>query len=109
MTKMESCLNNQMRMNEKIEHQLKSRSIVFLDHLGCRTVQQCLDHQQIIKVAKKFKRNYIPKYLQKWIKFGIMDGESISSLTDLQLKSTVQNFPNGQEILCYGDIIAWVG
>ena len=85
MTEMENLLDNQWKTNKDIENELKSRSIVFIDHLGYRTVHKCLDHEQLIKVVK----NSIPKYFQKWIQFGIMIGNSIFPLTDLQLKSIV--------------------
>ena len=109
MIEMENLLENQWKTNKIIENELKSRSIVFVDHLGHRTVHKCLDHEQLIKVLKNYKKNYIPKYLQKWIKFGIMINNSISSLTDLQLKSTVSNFENGQEVHCFGEVNVSVG
>ena len=95
--------HNQWKTNKNIENELKSRSIVFIDHLRYRTIHKYLVHEQLIELVKNFKKNSISKYLQKWIQFGIRIGESISSLTDLQLKSTVSNFENGQEFHCYGE------
>jgi hypothetical protein len=108
MIEMETILDNQWKTNKKIENELKSRSITFVDHLEYRTVHKCMDHEQLNKIAKNYKKNYIPKYLQKWIKFGTMNGDSISPLTDLQLKSTVSNFENSQEFRCYGELHIWV-
>ena len=102
-------MENQCKTNKKISDELKSRSIAFVDHLGYRTVHKCLDHEQLIKVVKNYKKNDIPKYLQKWIKFGVMIDNSISSLIDLQLKSMVSNFENGQEVHCYGEVNVWIG
>ena len=109
MIEMENHLHNRWETNKKIENELKSRSITFVDHVGYRTVHKCLDHEQLIKIVKNYKKNYIPKYLQKWIKFGNMIGNFISPLTDLQLKSTVSNFENGLELYCYGEMNVWVG
>ena len=109
MIEMENHLANQWKTNKTIENELRSRSIVFIDHVGYRTVQKCLDHEQIHQILRNYKKNYIPKYLQKWIKFGVMIRDSISPLTDDELTSTVSNFENGQEIHCYGDITIWMG
>ena len=109
MIEMENLLQNRCKTDKKIQNQLKSRSIIFIDHLGYRTIHKCLDHEQLNQVLKNYKKNYIPKYLQKWIQFGVMIDNSISSLTDLQLKSMVSNFENGQEVHCYGEINVWIG
>ena len=109
MIEMENLLENQCETNNKISNELKSRSIVFVDHLGYRTIHKCLDHEQLNQILNNCKKNYIPKYLQKWIQFGIMIDNSISSLTDLQLKSMVSNFENGQEFHCYGEVNVWIG
>ena len=109
MIEMENHLANQCETNKNIENGLKSRSMVFIDHVGYRTLHKCLDHEQFYRILRNYKKNYIPKYLQKWIKFGVMIGNSISPLTDAQLKSTVSNFENDQEIHCYGDITIWMG
>ena len=109
MIEMENLLDNRCKTDKKIANELKSRSILFIDHLGYRTVHKCLDHEQFHQILNNYKKNYIPKYLQKWIQFGIMIGDSIFPLTNLQLKSTVSNFENGQEIYCYGEVNVWVG
>jgi hypothetical protein len=109
MIEMENILDNQWITNKKQQNELKSRSVTFLDHMGYRTSQNCMDHEQISKVARKYKKNYIPKYLHEWIKFGIMNENFIASLTDLQLKSAVANYGNGQEFISHGEIIVWVG
>lgn len=58
------------------------------DHLRYPTVHKHMDHEQIQKLGKNYKKNNIQKYLHEWIKFAQMKENSISPLIDLQLKST---------------------
>ena len=108
MIEIENILANQFTANKKLQNELKSRSLTFLDHMGYRTIHNCMDHEQISEVVRRYKKNYIPKYLQQWIQFGTRKKNSILSLTDLQLKSTVSNYENGQEFIAYGEVIVWV-
>lgn len=108
MVEIETFLANQLITNKQLQNELKSRSLTFLDHMGCRTVHTCMDHEQISKIIRTYKKNYIPKYLHKWIEFGTMKKNFISPLTDLQLKSTVSSFGNGQEFIAYGEVVLWV-
>ena len=109
MIEMENLFQNRCKIDKEIQKKLKSRSIVFVDHLGYRTVHKYLDHEHFNQILKNYKKDYIPKYLQKWIKFGIMIDNSISPLTNLQLKSTVSNFENNQEFYFYGQINVSIG
>ena len=108
MIEVENILANLWTTNKKLQNELKSRSLIFLDHMGYRTIHNCMDHEQIGKVVRKYKENYIPKYLQRWVEFGTMRKNFISSLTDLQLKSTVSNYENGQEFVAYSEVMVWV-
>ena len=107
--KMEKHLDQQWKSKKSIENQLKSRTLTIRDHAGYSTTHKQMDHEQMIKLAKSYKKNYIPKYLHEWTKFGLMEENSISPLTDLQLKSTISNFENDQEFVSYGEVIVWVG
>jgi hypothetical protein len=74
----------QIELNE-----LKSRSLIFIDPYGNHMIDQHFDHELIINIFKKYKEDYIPKYLQSWIGIGIMNNNHISSFEDFQLKSAV--------------------
>jgi hypothetical protein len=109
MIQMENILNNQCQTEKKIENELKSRSLTFLDPYGNRTVKKYMDHEPINKVLRKYKKDYVPKYLQEWIKIGSMNENIISSLNECELKSTVSKYENGYQFMAYGEVIVWIG
>ena len=106
MEEIETTLARQWKTDQ---NQIKSRSIAFVDHLGNLTSEKYMDHELIEKITMNYKKNYVPKYLHQWTKFGMIKDNSILPLTDLQLKSTVSNIENGQELFSYGVIIVWIG
>ncbi|CAF4230023.1 unnamed protein product, partial [Adineta steineri] len=57
----------------KIDKELKSRSLTFVYPYGNSTVQKYMDHEQLSTIFRKYKKEYIPKYLQQWVKFGKMN------------------------------------
>jgi hypothetical protein len=94
---------------KKVQNELKSRSLTFVDPYGHSIVHQCMDHELINTVFKKYKKEYVPKYLQKWIKFGTKSENEISPLTDSQLKLTVSEYEDGFEFITFGEVIVWTG
>lgn len=68
-----------------------------------------MDHQLISTVLKKFKKNDVPKYLQKWIRFGQIIEDDIKPLQEPKLNSTVAQYCNEYAITTYGKIIVWFG
>ncbi|CAF3766773.1 unnamed protein product, partial [Rotaria sordida] len=109
MFQMENILDNQWKAEKKIQNKLKSRSLIFIDSYGNRTVNKCMDHEPINKVLKKYKKDYVPKYLQAWIKIDTMNEHMISSLNECELKSTVSKYEIGHQFITYGGVIVWVG
>jgi hypothetical protein len=105
-TGLEKTIAQQWKTNE---NSIKSRSISFVDHLGNLTSEEYIDHEHIETITMNYKQNHVPKYLHQWTKFGMMKDNSIFPLTDLQLKSTVSNFKNGQELFSCGVLIVWIG
>ena len=102
-------LTNRWKNEKRKRDELKSRSLVFIDPYGNRTVNKYMDHEFIHTVIQKYKKDYVPKYLQKWIKIGIMKENMISAMTDCLLKSTVSYFENGYEFMTYGEMTIWMG
>ncbi|CAF1443276.1 unnamed protein product [Adineta ricciae] len=88
---------------------LKSRSFTFIDPYGHHLTEKFFDHDLISKVIKHFKKNYVPKYLQKWAQVGIMRGNTLSSLTDAQLNSPVSHFDAHFQFIAYGSVTVWLG
>ncbi|CAF3797800.1 unnamed protein product [Rotaria sp. Silwood1] len=59
----ENVLDNQCKTEKKIQSELKSYSLTFIDLYGNRTVNKYIDHEPINKVLKKYKKDYVSKYL----------------------------------------------
>jgi hypothetical protein len=95
------------RCKNKIPDELKSRSLTFIDPYGNHMTDKYFDHELINNVIRKYKKNYVPKYLQLWIKFGTMKEKKIAPLTDCELKSTVADFANDYQFITYGQVTVW--
>ena len=108
MTQMEEALHQKCQIEKNVIAELKSRSFVFIDPHGNRTVQKYLDHQSIEKILRKYKKDYVPKYLQKWIKIGSLIRNQISTLDECELKSTVSKYDDGHQFIAYVDTIALI-
>ena len=63
-----------------------------------------MDHELINGVVKIFKKNYVPKYLHQWIRFGQMIGNEILPLNESNLNSSVRQYQNKYPIITYGEI-----
>ncbi|CAF4388334.1 unnamed protein product, partial [Rotaria sp. Silwood2] len=93
--------------NKMIRKKLKSRSITFIDPYGNLITNECMDHELISTSLKKYKKNYIAKYLHKWIKIGTMNNNFILPLNEYELKSPVSQYPDGYQFITYGDLNTW--
>jgi hypothetical protein len=94
-------------LEERQKNELKSHSFTFVDPHGNSIVNQYIDHEMISTILKKYKKDYVPKYLQKWIKVGTRDEKGISPLTDSQMKSTVSEYEDGHQFITYGEVTVW--
>jgi len=107
---MKKMLDHRCQIKKSLFDELKSRSLVFIDPYGNRMIDKHFDHEYIIKVIEKYKKDYVPKYLQSWIKIGIMnDNNIISPLNNFELKSAVWDYQNDYPLISYGQIILWIG
>ena len=70
--------------------------------------QQYMDHQLIGTVLKKYKEDYIPKYLQGWIQIGTMNQDCISPLKRSQLKLNVCEYPDGCQFIAHCKVNVWI-
>jgi uncharacterized protein YeeX (DUF496 family) len=103
-------LIDERQQNEKnIQNNLKSRSLTFVDPYGNLIVKKYMDHEMIGTVMRKYKKDYVPRCLQKWIKCGTKSENGISPLTDSQLKLTVSEYPDGHQFITYGEVTVWAG
>jgi len=103
----ENILADRCKNNKKIADELKSRSLTFIDPYGNHMTNKYFDHELISNVIQKYKKNYVPKYLQSWIKFGTMKENQILPMNDCELKSTVANFENDYQFISYGQVTVW--
>ena len=102
-------LDDQWQNQKKTSQDFQSRSFTFVDPHGIRTNDKFMDHELINTVFRKYKKEYVPRYLKPWIKFGLVNENSITILNDQQLQSTVSKFENGTVFSSYVEVIAWVG
>lgn len=87
---------------------LKSRLITIIDPYGNAIVHSYLDHQLLQTILKEFKKNYIPKYLHSWVKFGEMSQNKINALKPAQLNRTIAQVNVSQQFITYGEIPIWI-
>ncbi|CAF1544190.1 unnamed protein product, partial [Rotaria magnacalcarata] len=78
-------IEDQCETDKKIPKELKSRSFTTADPYGNPTVNEYFDHGTISTIFNKYKKDYVPKYLQKWIKLGEMNQNGISPLNENEL------------------------
>jgi hypothetical protein len=102
-------LSNRWKNEKRKRDEIKSRSFVFIDPYGNRTVNKYMDQELISKVSMTYKKDYVPKYLQRWIKIGTIKENVITPLNDCELKSNVSYYANGYQFVTYGEITVWIG
>ena len=100
----ENILHNRFEIDNTKFNVLKSRSLAFIDPYGNKISEKHLDHELIRNVIKKYKKDYVPKYLQDWNQIGVMKNDVISPLDDYELKSTVSMYENDCQLIAYGYI-----
>ena len=74
---MNKVLDDRWVNQKKTRQEFKSRSITFVDSYGNRITNQYMDHELIATVFKKYKKNYVPKCLHKWIRIGEFNDDQI--------------------------------
>jgi len=102
-------LDDQWKNQKKTSQDFQSRSFTFVDPHGIRTNDKFMDHELISTVFRKFKKEYVPRYLKPWIKFGLVNENSITELNEEQLQSTVSKFENGTVFSTYVLVAVLVG
>ncbi|CAF1047412.1 unnamed protein product [Adineta steineri] len=106
---MENSIDNQLQIDKKVQNELKSRSLTFIDPYGNRITNNYMDHQSISKIIQDYKKSYVPKYLQQWIRIGTQSDDMLSPLSESELKYTVSQYSNGYEFVSYGEISVFIG
>ena len=93
---------------KKIRNEFKSRSLKFVDPYGNVIVDQYMDHELIRTLVRKYKKDYVPRYLHQWIKIGTMNKGTISPMSESELQSTVSDYPDGHQFITYGELPIWI-
>ena len=101
-------LNDRSTKEKALKTQLKSHSITIIDPYSNAIVQSYFDHQLLQTILKEFQKNYIPKYLHSWVKFGEISNNKITSLKESQLNQTIAQLNVGQQFITYGEIPIWI-
>ena len=102
-------LDDRQKYEKNIKSELKSRSLIFTDPYGNPTINTYMDHEILGTIVRKYKEEYVPKYLQKWIKIGTMHKNVIRPLSDYDLKVDVSMFADGHRFVTYGEVTVWRG
>jgi hypothetical protein len=102
-------LDDQWKNKNTVRNQFKSRSLIFIDPYGNPIVDKYMDHKSISSVLRKYKKDYVPKYLQDIIKIGRMNSNNISPLNDKQLESTVSEYADNYQFIAYVEVIVLMG
>ncbi|CAF1363624.1 unnamed protein product [Rotaria magnacalcarata] len=97
-------LDDRWKNEKKIRNELKSRSIIVIDPYKNPIANEYMNHELLGTLFKQFKQDYVPKYLQKWIKIGKMNENVILPLDDSDLKSSVSEYPDGYQFITYGEL-----
>ncbi|CAM4972156.1 unnamed protein product [Rotaria socialis] len=97
-------IDDQCKTDEKIRQKLKSRSFIFVDPYGNQTTNEYFDHETISTIFNKYKKDYVPKYLQKWTKLGKINETGISPLNENELKSSVSEHDDGYRFVTCGEV-----
>ncbi|CAF1310879.1 unnamed protein product, partial [Rotaria magnacalcarata] len=104
MNTMTKFLDDQCKNEKQLRKELKSHSLKFIDPYGNLTTHECFDHEMINTVFNKYKKDYVPKYLQKWIKIGKINQNMISPFEDHELTLSVSNYTDDYQFITYGEL-----
>ena len=101
-------LDDQLMKAKTIQNQLKSHPLTIIDPYGNPITERHIAHERIHGVVKNFKKNYVPKYFQQWIRFGRMIENEIIPLNESKLNSNVAQLYDGYPIIAYVEISVWI-
>lgn len=101
-------LEDRINNDKKIKDQLQTRPLTIVDPYGNSITESYMNHEQIGTVLKKFKKNYVPKYLHQWNQFGQIIEDDITPLEQSQLDSIVARYYNINPIITHGQITVWI-
>ncbi|CAM4972140.1 unnamed protein product [Rotaria socialis] len=104
MNTMTKFLDGQCKNDKQLRKELKSHSLKFIDPYGNLTIHECFDHEMVNTIFNKYKKDYVPKYLQKWIKIGKINQNIISPFEDHELTLSVSNYTDDYQFSTYGEL-----
>ena len=108
-TGIDTALRDRLKSEANKRDGLKFRTFTFVDPYGNKMIHEHMDQELIADVLRKYKKDYVPKYLQKWIKIGIQGQTTISPVHECDLRLNLREFTHGTEFIAYGDLTVWLG
>jgi hypothetical protein len=108
-TSIDAALHNRLNSEPNKRDGLKFRTFTFVDPYGNKMVHEHMDQELIANVLQKYKKDYVPKYLQRWIKIGIREPTTIVPIAKCDATSNLCRFTNGTEFVSYADLPVWIG
>lgn len=94
-------IHEQCKDKANIPRELESRSFTLIDPYGNAIKNHYMDHEVISAVFKNFKKEYVPKYLQKWIQLGRIEQGVISPLSEHELSKCVSDYDADSQFVTY--------
>ena len=96
-------LENGTAKREDVKH----RSLTFIDPFGNATSIESMDHEVMKHIIHGYINNYIPSYLRRWIKIGILKDGEISSISETRSRAMVSEYDDGSQFIAYGEVNVW--
>ena len=108
-TGIDKVLRDQLTDEQIKRNGLKFRTFTFVDPFGNKMTHEHMDQQLIADVLRKYKKDYVPKYLHKWIKIGIREQTAILPIAECDATSNLSTFANETEFVAYGELPVFIG
>ena len=99
-----NALNNQVKSDKQKQNELKRRSLTFIDPYFNEMNIEYMAYEYMNNAIKKYKRNYIPKYLNDWIQFGTRIDNHITALSNSDIQTTVSDYANDPKFVAFGEL-----
>ena len=108
-TGIDKVLHDRLESEPNKRDGLTFRTFTFIDPYGNKMTHEHMDQELIADVLRKYKKNYVPKYLHKWIKIGNREQTAILPIVECDATSNLSTFANETEFVAYGELPVFIG
>ena len=100
-------LENRWNTDVSTRNTIRSRIVTIVDTNDMRHSDSYMNHELLREVFAKYTKNYVPGYLKKWIKIGIMRDDDILPFSDDERRLTVSEYQGDLDFAAYSEISVW--